>query len=111
MTADANKTAATDSAATPQNTAPHRYVVDTRELTESYADGIARAMIERGVLKMDLFSVVGFDQEKKEEVRAISRRLVLPLTAVQELAQVLQGISEMAQKQQAAQQQQQQPAS
>ena len=89
-----------ETTATPQSSPPHRYVVDTRELNEAYADGIARAMIERGVLKLDLFTVVGYDQEKKEEVRAISRRLVLPLTSVQELAQVLQGIGNMAQKQQ-----------
>ena len=88
-----------DGTATPQNALPHRYVVDTRELNEAYADGIARAMIERGVLKLDLFTVVGYDQEKKEEIRAISRRLVLPMTSVQELAQVLQGISKMAQSQ------------
>ena len=86
--------------ATPQNVQPHRYVIDARELNETYADGIARAMIERGVLKLDLFSVVGYDQEKKEEIRAISRRLVLPMTSVQELAQVLQGIGNMVQKRQ-----------
>ena len=86
--------------ATPQTALPHRYVVDARELNETYADGIARAMIERGVLKLDLFSVVGYDQEKKEEIRAISRRLVLPMTAVQELAQVLQGIGNMVKNRQ-----------
>ncbi len=87
-------------AATPQSVQPHRYVVDTRGLSENYADGIARAMIERGVLKLDLFTVIGHDQEKKEEVRTISRRLVLPMTAVQELAQVLQGISDMVKSRQ-----------
>ncbi len=87
-------------AATPQSVQPHRYVVDTRDLAETYSDGIARAMIERGVLKLDLFTVVSYDPQKKEEVRAISRRLVLPMTAVQELAQVLQGIGDMVKNRQ-----------
>lgn len=86
--------------ATPQTAQPHRYIIDARDLHETYADGIARAMIERGVLKLDLFSVVGFDQEKREEIRTICRRMVLPMTSVQELAQVLQGIGDMIQKRQ-----------
>jgi len=86
--------------ATAPQAQPHRYVIDNRDMGESYSDGIARAMMERGVLKLDLFSVVGYDQEKKEEIRTIKHRLVLPMTAVQELAQVLQGIGEMVKKRQ-----------
>jgi hypothetical protein len=69
---------------------------------DSYADGAASITGCRNVLKLDFYRVVGTDQEDKKEVRTISHRLVLPLTAIPELSQLLQGydqaVQQMAQK-------------
>ena len=59
---------------------------------DSFADGAHGIILGRNVLKLDLYRVVGFDGEKKEEIRSISHRLVLPTTAVPELINLLQGI-------------------
>lgn len=65
---------------------------------DSYADGATSITVSRNVIKLDLYRVVGIDQEDNKEVRVISHRLVLPLTAVPELVQILQGYSQAVQQ-------------
>ena len=72
----------------PQATAPE----------DSYADGAASITGSRNVVKLDFYRVVGVDQEDKKEVRTISHRLVLPLTAIPELVQLLQGYGQAVQQ-------------
>jgi hypothetical protein len=50
------------------------------------------------VVKIDFYRAVGIDQEDKKEVRTISHRLVLPLTAIPELSQLLQGYDQAVQQ-------------
>ena len=65
---------------------------------DSYADGAASITGSRNVIKLDFYRVVGTDQEDKKEVRTISRRMVMPLTAIPELLQLLQGYGQAVQK-------------
>ena len=45
-----------------------------------------------------MLSVVGFYQEDKSEVRRITHRIVLPASAMPELAQAVRGIAQSAVK-------------
>lgn len=65
---------------------------------DSYADGAASITGGRNVVKIDFYRAVGIDQEDKKEVRTISHRLVLPLTAIPELSQLLQGYDQAVQQ-------------
>lgn len=88
-----------DSAA--PNTEPkvvaHRYVEAAHiARDEVYADGIGRFMVGRGVLKLETYRVVGFDQKTGEELRAYSGSLVVPLLAATELADILKQVRSAA---------------
>ena len=65
---------------------------------DSYADGAASITGSRNVVKLDFYRVVGIDQEDNKEVRSISHRLVLPMTAIPELMQLLQGYGKAVQQ-------------
>ena len=73
-------------------TGKHKYIQLPTPPNDSFADGAHGIILGRNVLKLDLYRVVGFDSENKEEIRAISHRLVLPTTAVPELINLLQSI-------------------
>lgn len=59
---------------------------------ESFADGAHGVTMTRNVFKLDLYRVVRYDQASNEELRNISHRIVLPMTAVPELVNLLQGV-------------------
>lgn len=65
---------------------------------DTYADGAASITGSRNVVKLDFYRVDGLDQEDNKEVRTISHRLVLPLTAIPELIQLLQGYGQAVQQ-------------
>lgn len=56
---------------------------------DSFADGVGGFTVGRNVLKLDLYRVVNIDRESGQEMRAHSHRIVLPLTAIPELANVI----------------------
>ena len=64
---------------------------------DSFADGAHGVTMARNVLKLDLYRVVRYDQASEEELRNISHRIVLPMTAVPELINLLQGILQAVQ--------------
>ncbi len=70
----------------------HRYVETTQLSDTTYADGIARFMLGRGILKLELYRVVGYDNNTKEELRAFSGTIALPLLATTEIADVLRQV-------------------
>ena len=65
---------------------------------ETYADGAHAVMVGRNVLKLDLYSVTRIDGANNEEIRKITQRVVMPLTAVRELATLLEGIMRAGQE-------------
>ena len=65
---------------------------------ELYIDGISGVLGRGGVFKIDCYRVVGFDQEDKAEVRRVTHRIVLPASAMPELAQAVRGIAKSAAK-------------
>ncbi len=82
---------------TVPKTVAHRYVEAPHiGRDEVYADGIGRFMIGRGVLKLETYRVVGFDQQTREELRAYSGTLVVPILAATELADILKQVRSAA---------------
>ena len=57
-----------------------RTVANPGGVEEIFADGISSVFSRGGVIKLDLFSVVGFDRENKTEERRVSHRLVVPVS-------------------------------
>ena len=86
--------------AQPQRGAAKRFKMTppSRDLQDSYADGALGIMMRDAVFKIELYRVIGIDQESGEELRAVSHRLVLPITAIGELAGLLQGTLQRLQK-------------
>jgi len=60
---------------------------------EVFVDGVAGLSFRSGVVKLDWYSVVSHDREQNREVRKATHRLVMPMTALQELLQLLQNAS------------------
>lgn len=88
--ADPAAPSSTPNMGTEPKTVAHRYVEAPHVgRDENYADGIGRFMVGRGVLKLETYRVVGFDQQTGEELRAYSGSLVVPLLAATELADIL----------------------
>ena len=65
---------------------------------DSYADGPAAMSVGRNVLKLDLYRAAGVDPQDKKEIRILSHRIVLPLTAIPELMHLLQSYNNAVQK-------------
>lgn len=59
---------------------------------EIFVDGVGGIMARAGIVKLDLYRVIGFDREEEAEVHSISHRLVLPAAALPELLRVTQGL-------------------
>ena len=75
-----------------------KIVPPSRDLRDSYADGALGVHVRDTVLKLDLYCEVGVDQESGAELRTISHRLVLPITAIGGLIQLLQSAVQQMQK-------------
>ena len=88
-----------------QNTKPQQQttkvdmVDNPGPVDEIFVDGIAGVMARGGVVKFDLYRVIGADPEARTERRQISHRLVVPQSALPELARLLQQVLRAAQQQ------------
>ena len=69
---------------------------------EFYVDGVGSLLSRGGIVKLDLFRVVGYEPDTKQELRQVSHRLVLPLAALPDFLKVFQSMARAAR--QAAQQ-------
>ena len=65
---------------------------------ELYVDGVAGVLGRGGVFKIDCYRVAGIDKEDKSEVRRVTHRLVLPASAIPELAQAINTVIKSAGK-------------
>lgn len=75
-----------------------KVVGDPADVEEFYVDGILGVAGRGGVVKLDCYRVVGIDNESKAEIRKVVRRLVLPVSAINELANVVKGVAEGARR-------------
>ncbi len=83
----------------PERTRPAvKMVPNPAPIDELYVDGTSSLISRSGVVKLDLFRVVGFDPATKTELRQVSHRLVLPLTALPELLNAFQSVARAAQQ-------------
>ena len=87
----------------PERTRPPvKMVPNPAPIDEVYVDGTSGLISRGGVIKLDLFRVVGIDPADKTESRQVSHRLVLPMSALPDLLKVFQSLVRASQ--QAAQQ-------
>ncbi len=83
----------------PEKTRPSvKMVPNPAPVDELYVDGTSSLISRAGVVKLDLFRVVGFDPATKTELRQVSHRLVMPLTALPDLLKTFQAVARAAQK-------------
>ena len=75
-----------------------KFVQSPHPVEDSYADGVTGVMARGHVVKLDLYRVVGYEKDTRDEMRTISHRIVLPVSAVAELITVLQGVVEARQQ-------------
>ena len=75
-----------------------RTVANPGGVEEIFADGISSVFSRGGVIKLDLFSVVGFDLENKTEERRVSHRLVVPVSAAPEFLRAFQTLTQAVQQ-------------
>lgn len=54
-----------------------------------YVDGVYSVSVRNGVAKIDFYEAIGPSKDGDSEVRRVSHRIVLPLVALSELAEVL----------------------
>jgi hypothetical protein len=66
---------------------------------EVYVDGVLGMFARAGVVKFNLYRVVGTDPGDESEVRAITHRLVMPAAALPELARLIQNMARAAAEQ------------
>ena len=83
----------------PERARPTVRMVDSpTPVDEFYIDGASGLMSRGGGIKLDLFRVVGFDPDTKVEMRQVSHRLVMPLTALPDLLKAFQSVARAAQQ-------------
>jgi len=75
-----------------------KLVGDMLQVDEVYADGISGVVGRGGIVKLDFYRYLGFGDKEETEVRQIVLRLVLPTSAVPELARAIKGVAEAGQK-------------
>ena len=82
---------------TTQQSAPGaKMIPNPNPVTEIFADGVAGLMGRRGVIKLELYSVIGHDADANTENRQITHRLVMPIAAVPELGKLLESMARAA---------------
>ena len=69
---------------------------------EIYVDGVLGMFARAGVVKLNLYRVVGTDPNDESEVRSITHRLVMPAAALPELTRLIQSMARAAAEQGAA---------
>ncbi len=75
-----------------------KLVGDPTQVEEVYADGISGVVGRGGIIKLDCYRFLGVDGSDDTEVRQMVQRLVLPTTAIPELAAAIKGVAEAGQK-------------
>ena len=78
-------------------------VANPLPIDEFFADGVGSLMSRGGVVKLDLFRVVGYERDSKAELRQVTHRLVLPLSAVPDIVKIFSSVARAAQQAAAAQ--------
>lgn len=66
---------------------------------EIFVDGVSSLYFRSGIVKLDCYRVVGHNQQENKEVRMATHRLVLPVSALQELIRLLQNASNIQRSQ------------
>lgn len=66
---------------------------------EVFVDGVLGMFARAGVVKLNLYRVVGTDPNDESEVRSITHRLVMPAASLPELARLIQGMARAAAEQ------------
>ena len=74
-------------------------IVEGPPAEEISVDGVSSLSWRSGVVKLACYRVVGHDSQANRESRMVTLRLVMPATALQELKQILQNVSELQQAQ------------
>ncbi len=83
----------------PESARPNvKMVANPTPVDEFYIDGVSSLISRGGVFKLDLFRVVGYEPDTKAELREVSRRLVMPLTALPDLLKAFQSVARAAQQ-------------
>ncbi len=83
----------------PERARPNvKMVASPTPVDEFYVDGASGLISRGGVVKIDLFRVVGYEPDSKVELRQVSHRLVLPLTALPDLIKAFQSVARAAQQ-------------
>ena len=83
----------------PKRARPNvKMVANPTPVDEFYIDGASGLISRGGIIKLDLFRVVGYEPDTKVELRQVSHRLVLPLTALPDLLKALQSVARAAQQ-------------
>lgn len=88
----------------PQQGPQPKYVSTADPVGEAFADGVFGVTLRNGIAKIELYSVIGLDDQSKTEVRRVSHRLILPMAGLNELAVIMQRMAKAIRQ---AQQQQQ----
>lgn len=73
-------------------------VANPLPIDELFADGVGSLMSRGGVIKLDLFRVVGYERDSKAEMRQVTHRLVLPLSAVPDIVKIFSSVARAAQQ-------------
>lgn len=81
-----------------------KMVPNPAPVEDLYFDGVGGVISRGGVVKLDLFRVAGYETEPKAELRQISHRLVLPLSALPDVLKLFQSVAKAAQQASAARQ-------
>ncbi len=68
-------------------------------IEEVYVDGVLGLFARAGVIKINLYRVLGTDSTDDSEVRSVSHRLVMPAAALPEMARLLQNVAKAANEQ------------
>lgn len=72
------------------------YVENPFPVEEVFVDGVAGIFGRGGVFKVDCYSALGHDPKTNTETRRITRRFVLPGSAMAELIKAVQGVMKSA---------------
>jgi hypothetical protein len=75
-----------------------KMVANPFPVEEIYVDGVSGVLGRGGVLKIDCYRVLGIDKDDQSEVRRVTHRLVVPSSALPELAQVIRNIAQSVAK-------------
>jgi hypothetical protein len=91
------KTTESEETERPGRTPKVRMVSGAGPVSDIYADGVSAIMTRAGVVKLDLYEAVGYQQDTGTELRRVAHRLVMPAAALPELMRMFQNMARAAQ--------------